>query len=225
MTKRSTKQRRIGIKIFLAVISLIIIASVFIKMQNKDENVLYKQTVITKLEYPLLQSKEVIELKQSINNIPESKGFIPTDKDYTLFAEDEYYDLGNSYVEIDLTRQKVWVYVNGNIEVETDCVTGCIDKGHETPTGIFTLTYKEKDKVLRGQKLENGSYEYESPVSYWMPFNGGIGLHDATWRDTFGGNIYISNGSHGCINLPLDAAEKIYDIITSDMPIVVYKSY
>ena len=136
----------------------------------------------------------------------------------------ENYGLGESYVEIDLTRQKVWVYVDGNLEIETDCVTGCINNGHETPTGIFTLTYKTKDKILRGEKLPSGEYEYESHVDYWMPFNGGIGLHDASWRDTFGGDIYINNGSHGCINLPIKEAEKLYSIINSDMPIIVYKS-
>ena len=132
--------------------------------------------------------------------------------------------LGDSYVEIDLTRQKVWVYVKGNLELETDCVTGCLEKGHETPTGIFSLTYKEKNRILRGKKMPDGRYEYESHVGYWMPFNGGIGLHDATWRKTFGGDIYVKNGSHGCINLPYEAAEELYGIINYDMPIIVYKS-
>ena len=132
--------------------------------------------------------------------------------------------LGDSYVEIDLTRQKVWVYVKGNLELETDCVTGCLEKEHETPTGIFSLTYKEKDRILRGKKMPDGRYEYESHVDYWMPFNGGIGLHDATWRKTFGGDIYVKNGSHGCINLPYEAAEELYGIINYDMPIIVYKS-
>lgn len=131
--------------------------------------------------------------------------------------------MGNSYVEIDLTRQKVWVYVNGKIKVETECVSGCVEKGHATPTGIFFLTYKQKDRILKGQKLPNGRYEYLSHVNYWMPFNGGIGLHDAKWRSKFGGDIYVANGSHGCINLPKEDAEKIYNIIDEKMPIIVYK--
>ena len=76
---------------------------------------------------------------------------------------------------------------------------------------------------MRGKKLPNGRYEYQSHVNYWMPFNGGIGLHDATWRSKFGGDIYVTSGSHGCINLPKDKAEKIYDIIDKNMPIIVYK--
>lgn len=76
---------------------------------------------------------------------------------------------------------------------------------------------------MRGEKLPDGKYEYQSHVNFWMPFNGGIGLHDATWRSKFGGDIYVTNGSHGCINLPKDKAEKIYDIIDKNMPIIVYK--
>lgn len=172
--------------------------------------------------YLLDTTTEIQELKKELENQK-----VVTREPYYLKEEvesDENYGLGESYVEIDLTRQKVWVYIDGNLEVETDCVTGCVNKGYETPTGIFTLTYKETDRVLRGKKLPNGRYEYESHVDYWMPFNRGIGLHDATWRKTFGGDIYIKKGSHGCINLPANEAKKIYYLIDTKIPIIVYKS-
>ena len=63
---------------------------------------------------------------------------------------------------------------------------------------------------------------YASPVSYWMPFNGGVGLHDATWRGSFGGTIYKTNGSHGCVNIPLKAAKVVYENLTYTMPIIVW---
>ena len=72
---------------------------------------------------------------------------------------------------------------------------------------------RERNRVLRGTKQPNGKYEYESPVSYWMPFNKGIGLHDASWRSTFGRDIYINSGSHGCINLPTGFAGSLYSQI------------
>lgn len=173
--------------------------------------------------YGYLIDKEE-EIKQLTEDLSSNKNV----KREPIYQKEEVSNgkngLGKSYVEIDLTRQKVWVYVDGNPEVETSCVTGCVSKGHETPTGIFTLTYKQEDRILRGQKLPNGNYEYESHVNYWMPFNGGIGLHDATWRSSFGGNIYINSGSHGCINLPLEAARSIYGMINYQMPIIVYKS-
>ena len=169
--------------------------------------------------YQLDIQEEIKRLKEELN----TQTIITREPCYK-FREISNDGLGKSYVEIDLTRQKVWVYLDGKIAVETDCVTGCINKGHETPTGICTLTYKEKNRVLRGRRLPNGNYEYQSHVNYWMPFNGGIGLHDATWRSSFGGDIYINSGSHGCINLPLQKAEKIYQIIDKNMPIIVYKS-
>lgn len=129
----------------------------------------------------------------------------------------------NSYVELDITAQKVWLYKNGVCILETPVVTGDVDGGHGTPTGIYYLTYKETDRVLRGYN-DDGS-KYASPVEYWMPFNGGIGFHDASWRyGKFGGDIYKTNGSHGCVNMPLDAAKTLYENIDSSMPIIVYKS-
>ena len=171
--------------------------------------------------YQINKEEEIAKLKEELAN-QESITRTPCYAKTEISTEDN--TLGKSYVEIDLTRQKVWVYVNGKLKVETDCVTGCVKKKHDTPTGIYTLTYKEKDRILRGDKLPNGKYSYQSHVDYWMPFNGGIGLHDASWRKKFGGDIYINSGSHGCINLPLEAAEKIYGIINKQMPIIVYKS-
>lgn len=171
--------------------------------------------------YQINKEEEIAKLKEELAN-QESITRMPCYVKTEISTEDN--TLGKSYVEIDLTRQKVWVYVDGKLKVETDCVTGCVKKKHDTPTGIYTLTYKEKDRTLKGDKLKNGEYSYESHVDYWMPFNGNIGLHDASWRKKFGGDIYINSGSHGCINLPLEAAEKIYGIINSDMPIIVYKS-
>lgn len=93
---------------------------------------------------------------------------------------------------------------------------------HSRRVFYFFLTGKTRNAILRGWN-DNGT-RYASPVSFWMPFDGGIGLHDASWRTTFGGEIYIGNGSHGCVNLPKAAAEEIYNNITFDMPIIVYDS-
>lgn len=124
-------------------------------------------------------------------------------------------DIGNSYVEIDLGAQHLYLYVDGVIVLETDLVSGNVSKGWTTPPGVFGLTYKTKNAVLRGTN-------YETPVNYWMPFNGNIGMHDATWRASFGGDIYLTNGSHGCINLPLDAATQIYEYVSTGFPVVCY---
>ena len=139
------------------------------------------------------------------------------------FASDNN-GFGNTYVEIDVSRQHVWFYKDGSRIVDSECVTGKMVKSRYTPAGIFTLVSKTSPKTLRGPKQADGSYEWESDVTFWMPFNGGIGLHDATWRSSFGGNIYKNSGSHGCVNLPYNVAKTIYNNIEVGTPIIVYYS-
>ena len=118
-------------------------------------------------------------------------------------------------------EQNVYVYIDGNCVLTTPCVTGRMTKGRMTPEGMYQIQYKQKNRYLTGRN-PNGSISYRSYVHYWMPFNGGIGLHDATWRSKFGGNLYVGGGSHGCINLPLDMAQQLYDIVYTGMPVVCY---
>lgn len=99
--------------------------------------------------------------------------------------------------------------------MESDFVSGSVIRGYSTPGGIYGLTYKQRDATLTGET-------YRTPVSFWMPFNNNIGMHDATWRREFGGNIYITNGSHGCINLPYSAAKEIYGYVEKGTPVICY---
>ena len=131
-------------------------------------------------------------------------------------------DWGNTYVEIDLTSQHVYMYQDGNLAWDAPCVTGNVSKNYTTPEGIYSLTYKQTDRILRGEKKADGTYEYESHVDYWMPFNGGIGLHDASWRSKFGGTIYQYGGSHGCINLPSAKAKTLSDMVYTGIPVICY---
>lgn len=129
-------------------------------------------------------------------------------------------DMGGTYVECNLSAQHLWYYIDGELFLESDFVSGNIAKDRGTATGVFPLAYKESPSVLTGGNAEEG--EYETKVTYWMPFYEGQGLHDATWRSYFGGNIYKTNGSHGCINLPLWAAQTIYNNITPGTALVIY---
>lgn len=124
-------------------------------------------------------------------------------------------DIGDSYVEVDLTNQKVWLYVDGVQILETDCVTGTYGTDRQTPGGVYSVYYRQSPDVLEGPG-------YSSWVQYWMAFNGGIGLHDANWRSTFGGDIFRYDGSHGCVNLPTEAAAKIYEVAEIGFPVVCY---
>ena len=131
-------------------------------------------------------------------------------------------DFGTTYVEVDMGLQHIYMYENGTLIAEAPIVTGNVSRGWTTPEGLYTLYYKERDRVLRGPKRADGTYSYESPVSYWMPFNGGIGLHDANWRGKFGGEIYKNNGSHGCINIPPKTAAVIFEHAYKGIPILCF---
>lgn len=124
-------------------------------------------------------------------------------------------DYGDTYVEINLTAQRLFFYKDGKLLVEADFVSGNASKNYDTPAGAYPLTYKERNATLKGE-------DYATPVSYWMPFNGNIGMHDANWRSSFGGSIYKTSGSHGCVNLPPSAAKTIYENISAGMPVLCY---
>ena len=124
-------------------------------------------------------------------------------------------DYGDTYVEINLTGQHLFFYKEGKLVVESDFVSGNLAKGWGTPAGSYPLAYKQKNAVLKGEN-------YRTPVNYWMPFNNGIGRHDAKWRSSFGGTIYKTGGSHGCINLPPSVAKTIFDNISAGTPVICY---
>ena len=123
--------------------------------------------------------------------------------------------IGKTYVEVSLSKQHVWVYVNGKLKMESDVVTGTKGK-HDTPKGMYYMSECIPGKYLVGDG-------YKTWVNKWMRLtNTGIGLHDATWRSSFGGSIYTYSGSHGCINLPSSFADKLFKIAYTGMPVVVY---
>lgn len=159
--------------------------------------------------------KMINENKSENNRIPEHTGQLPSG---------ENGGLGTTYLEINITKQHLWFVKDGSVVLENDFVSGKeSDPTRLTPSGTYYIYNKERNRVLRGTKQPNGKYEYESPVSYWMPFNKGIGLHDASWRSTFGRDIYINSGSHGCINLPTGFAGSLYSQIYVNLPVVVYR--
>ncbi|MDD7114950.1 MAG: L,D-transpeptidase/peptidoglycan binding protein [Lachnospiraceae bacterium] len=126
------------------------------------------------------------------------------------------YDIGDTYVEVDLGAQYMWYYKDGKTMVSTPVVTGDVSKGRGTPTGVYYILYKTTDYTLTGQG-------YESEVDYWLPFTQmGVGIHDSSWRNDYGRDIYTYDGSHGCVNTPLEAVKKIYNNIESTYPVVVH---
>ena len=129
-------------------------------------------------------------------------------------------DIGNTYVEIDISRQHMWYYIDGKLFTDTDVRTGTESSAQWTPTteGVYRILWKQRDKWF----LQVGEPCHSD---YWMPFNSrGEGIHDATWYSTYGGNLYKWAGSHGCINTPYNIAQLIYENIEAGTPVIVYRS-
>ena len=161
-----------------------------------------------------------------INSVAEEKMLIENIKLGAKLKKEPVYsqkalqrgesDIGDTYVEISIKNQYLWFYKDGKIVAQGDIVTGDISKGRGTKSGVYMLNYKQENAILRGEN-------YESKVTYWMPFNGNVGIHDASWRYSFGGEIYKGNGSHGCVNAPSYLAKTIFKNIEEGTPIICYQ--
>ena len=155
------------------------------------------------------------EIKKLTNSLLMRENII-RDAEYDMVALARgAEDIGNTYVEVDIGRQKIFYYEDGVLQLSSDCVTGNLARRNGTPDGIYALSYKAKNATLKGP-------DYETKVNYWMPFNRGIGFHDALWRNRFGGKIYQNAGSHGCINLPFSSAENLYQKVYQGIPVVCH---
>ena len=129
-------------------------------------------------------------------------------------------DIGGTYVEISIAAQTLWCYKDGKVIVETPIVTGNPSRGNSTPSGGVWAIDAKKSPATLGTIETMG---YSSHVNFWMPFNGNVGLHDADgWRSKYGGEIYKTNGSHGCVNMPYSAAKTIYGTVEIGTAVVVY---
>jgi len=200
-----------------------------------DQMQTYLQKIAKEIETPLseiLESfekndttamEEVVFSRLNINNeINEIVKLIPKGSKSTheLLMTNRGLPKGvraghQDFVEVSIAEQKLWLFKGGNLLLETDVVTGNKKHGRSTPQGSYSIQYKARNKVLRGR-------DYESFVSYWMPFHSGYGLHDANWRRKFGASIYESRGSHGCVNIPSKLAPIVYNNVKIGTPVIIW---
>jgi len=130
------------------------------------------------------------------------------------FDRDEY-NIGRTFIDVNISDQRMWYVEDGKIQLSSDVVTGNLSTGHATSTGFYRIAYKQRDHLM---------VKYNSFVHYWMPYNTaiGVGFHDASWRGSFGGNIYRSNGSHGCINMPPSKAASLFGMVSSGTAVYIH---
>ncbi len=197
-------------------------------MAAKYNTIYYTRTFTTtsgrEIEFPEYENEygylvdEEGEYQQLLADI---QGNAPVEREpvysYSGVGRDGVNDLVE-YVEVDLSQQHLWFYKDGALIIDSPLVSGCVAKKNETQTGIFPIAYKESPATLIPANETNGT-----KVQYWMPFYDGQGLHDASWRTNFGGNIYLTNGSHGCVNLPPSTAQVIFENADTGTPVILYK--
>lgn len=156
------------------------------------------------------------ETEQIIADIESSETDISREPVYSQTAlTHSSNDLGDTYLELDYTNQHFYFYKNGTLVLDDDIVSGTIYNGNGSPDGFFKIVYKEKDAQLVGE-------DYDTTVDYFMPFAYNVGFHDASWQTSLGGQKYLTSGSHGCINLWPETAEKLYNLLEVGTPVVGY---
>lgn len=130
-------------------------------------------------------------------------------------------NIGDTYIDVDVTRQKLVYFEDGKQRYKMNVVTGCRNTGTTTPTGLFQILNKATNVTLKGRNA-NGS-KYSSFVNYWMAFLGSsYGIHDASWRSSFGGDIWITSGSHGCVNSPPSQMPKLFNMVEIGTPVIIH---
>ncbi|MEY8370902.1 L,D-transpeptidase family protein [Aerococcaceae bacterium 50-4] len=134
------------------------------------------------------------------------------------YNQDNFF--GSSYIEVDLSKQKMFVYIDGEQKIATDIVSG--NTGTDTVPGAYEIWNMENPSVLKGYNPRT-QRDYAQPVDYWMAFDfTGQGIHDANWQSSFGGDAYQQNGSLGCINTPPKTMAEVYDLAYVGLPVIVF---
>ncbi len=160
----------------------------------------------------LVQARKTVTVNLTDGSEKSTEWWMRTGVGYDSNGQDYY---GNTYAEVSITEQHMWMYKDGEVVFESDVVTGNPNLGNDTPIGAFRIRYHQENAILVGPG-------YAQPVAYWMVFADDVGFHDATWQPYFGGDLYLWNGSHGCVNMPLDKAGELFNLIYDNMPVFVY---
>lgn len=161
----------------------------------------------------------ISKTKEKEQLLKDLKGGKPVEREpvYEQRAEQSGLDdIGDTYIEIDYTNQHLWYYKDGKLMIDTDIVSGNINRGNGSPDGVYKIVYKERNATLIGEN-------YASHVKFFMPFAYNVGIHDASWRHgAFGKEIYKTNGSHGCINVPEDIAKELFETVETGTPVIAF---
>ena len=165
-------------------------------------------------------TKAIIDGRQEVDGEHdiEGKGYNTAGLGYNVTSNN---GIGDTYAEVSLADQRAYFYKDGKCVLETDIVSGTNNEGNKTPKGVWYIMYQQSPSVLRGQNDDGSSYA--SKVNYWSPFTlTGCGFHDASWRHNWSKTAYLSDGSHGCINMQPSVAGQAFHDLKQDEPVIIY---
>lgn len=204
----------------------------YLRTLGKSINVAAKNKVINTVNGTVQSTEDGangLELNQSSMTASISQALlagqgltveVPTQVVVFKTAYNRTYNLDyGKYIEVNLTMQHLWVYQDHQVIMDTSITSGQTGNGHGTVQGLFAVYEKQRDRWLDGRPL---GYNYDVFVQYWMPFYADYGLHDASWRSSFGGPDYYYHGSHGCVNMPIPAAAWLYGWVDVGTPVFVH---
>lgn len=178
-----------------------------VEREGKDGRAINQQAVVDEI-VNTLQNKQSVSI-----NINSSPVAFQTETNRTTGL-----DIG-TYIEVSLSQQRLWAYQDNQVIFATPITSGASGYGFGTQTGLFAIYSKQRSRYLNGSQY---GWSYNVFVDYWMPFNGGYGLHDADWRSSFGGQDYINGGSHGCVNMSKSSAAFLYNWSSVGTPVWVH---
>lgn len=184
----------------------------------EDEGNICVTTNVNLREKPNTKSKVITV----INKFEKLKRIKTNDSwDYVSYGDKKGYvskkytkELGDTFVEVDISEQNLYLYVDDELYLTADVVTGRKNK-YDTRLGCNPIYAKQTDRYLKGD-------DYNVHVDFWLPFDKGQGLHDASWRKTFDDDDYL-NGSHGCVNMKYADAKTVYENVSVGTKVLVHK--
>ena len=110
-------------------------------------------------------------------------------------------------VRVSLRHQRMWLCRHHHLAYSSAITSGMVGQYTSTPTGDYAIQGLNRNTVL----TLNTGQQYD--VKYWIPFDAPLfGFHDSSWQQfPYGSPKYRTEGSHGCVHLPLKAIRYLYD--------------
>lgn len=180
------------------------VSPTFKAIDNYDKDITDKVKITSDVEVSKIgEYYEIFSVTDSNNN--------KSTKKIKVIVQERYK---NNYIVVSISNQTLDYYQNNKVVLSSPVVTGY---GGNTPYGTYSIL-----KKATNTRLVAADNSYDTRVNYWMAFIGNShGLHDATWRHSFGGNIYTYDPSHGCVNMPYDKIKELYYMADVGTPVYI----